>query len=190
MHRFRSFGPFQSGHHIMKPTASSQFACLLTALCLAGTAAAAAAAAGNGMPPGVKMRDQGTLAAIGDNLKLQKTVTGLGNGLGASLPQFAFTTIDERTVTCAVAAGCAIGMEAMAQMKPQGADWAICLYIDGLSVSCQYQGIQGSTTGYVVGNARGMGTVAQGNHTVTTQLYTEAATSTYAYFQTDYRIYK
>lgn len=158
---------------------------LLSALGVAGIASAA----GTGMPKGAKVRDVGAQATIGSSMKLLKTVTGVGNGLGAALTP-GFNTVDERSVSCTVAAGCAIGFEAMAQLKPQGSDWAICLLIDSVSVSCQYQGIQGSTSGYVVGNARGMGTVAQGTHTVTTQIYTESSTATYTYYQTDYRIYK
>ncbi|MBQ0959045.1 hypothetical protein KAK06_08735 [Ideonella sp. 4Y11] len=160
-------------------------AILLCALSAAGLAVAA----GNGAPKGVKARDVGTQAVVGSPVKLLKTVTGVGNGLGAALT-LGFNTVDERSVSCTVAAGCAIGFESMAQLKPQGSDWAICLLIDGNSVSCQYQGVQGSTTGYVVGNARGMGTVTQGTHTVTTQIYTESSTATYTYYQTDYRIYK
>jgi hypothetical protein len=160
-------------------------ALILGALGVAGLAAAA----GTGAPKGIKARELGAQAVVGSPVKLLKTVTGVGNGLGAALAT-GFNTIDERTVSCTVAAGCAIGFEAMAQLKPQGSDWAICLLIDGVSVSCQYQGIQGSTTGYVVGNARGMGTVAQGTHTVTTQIYTESSTAIYTYYQTDYRIYK
>lgn len=151
--------------------------------------ASVAAAAGTGAPKGAKVREVGAQAVIGGPLKLLKTVTGVGNGSDASLSN-GFNTIDERTISCTVAAGCAIGFETMAQIKPQGADWAICLFIDGNYLSCQYQGVQGSTSGYVVGNARGMGTVSQGNHTVTTQIYTESGTATYAYYQTDYRLYK
>lgn len=168
-----------STHRIVK---SALLVCALSA-------AGLAVAAGNGAPKGVKARDVGTQAVIGSPVKLLKTVTGVGNGNAAALTA-GFNTIDERTIACTVAAGCAIGFEAMAQIKPQGSDWAICLLIDGSSVSCQYQGVQGSTTGWVVGNARGMGTVTQGTHTVTTQVYTESSTAVYAYFQTDYRLYK
>lgn len=79
----------------------------------------------------------------------------------------------------------------MAQLEPQGGDWAICLKIDGVTASCQYQGVLGGPSGYVTGNARGVKTgVANGSHTVLTQLYVEGAGATYAYYQTDVRVYK
>lgn len=163
----------------------AQSVLITAALAVAGTALAT----GNGMPKGVKVRDVGVQATIGGSMKLLKTVTGTGNGNGTPLT-LGFNTVDERVINCTVAAGCAIGIESMGQIKPMGSDWAICLLIDGASVSCQYQGIQGSTSGWAVGNARGVGLVTQGNHTVTTQLYTEASTATYAFFSTDYRLYK
>lgn len=169
----------------MSTPAFFQSAIIAAALGVTG----AAMAAGNGMPNGVKVRDASAQTTIGANMKLLKTVTGTGNGSGSSLAM-GFNTVDERVINCAVAAGCAIGIESMGQIKPQGADWAICLLIDGSSVTCQYQGIQGSTSGWVVGNARGVGVVTAGNHTVTTQLYTESSTASYAYFSTDYRLYK
>lgn len=123
--------------------------------------------------------------------KLLATYIGSGNGNNAALPQFAFTTVDSATVNCKNTGGCTIGIETMAQLKPQGGDWAICLQVDGTNTSCQYQGHQGSTTGYVVGNARGVRTgVAFGNHSVATVLYVEGAGCTYAYYQSDYRVYK
>ena len=50
--------------------------------------------------------------------------------------------------------------------------------------------VQSGPSSFVVGNARGWGTVALGSHTVYTQIYTESTTATYSYFQTDTRIYK
>jgi hypothetical protein len=148
------------------------------------------AAQPNGMPPGARpSREMAPPQGIGPK-KLQKSWLAAGNGGGASLPQFAFTTVDTTTVSCTVT-NCTIGVETMAQIQPKGGDWAICLLVDGSSVSCQYQGLQGQTTGYAVGNARGVATgLAIGNHTVTTQLYAEGSGCVYAYYQTDSRVYK
>jgi hypothetical protein len=160
----------------------------LAATALASRVAAQAAGPA-GTPAGAK--SPGVQPQAVGPKKLLSTYIGSGNGNGASLPQFAYTTIDSATVNCKNTGGCTIGIETMAQIKPQGGDWAICLTVDGTNTSCQYQGIQGSTTGYVVGNARGVRTgVTFGNHAVTTQIYVEGAGAVYAYFQSDYRVYK
>lgn len=123
--------------------------------------------------------------------KLLNTWIQQGNGSNAPLTQFGFTTLETSTVNCNNAAGCTIGLESMAQLQPQGGDWAICLLVDGVSTSCQYQGSLAASSGYVVGNARGVRAgVASGSHTVTTQLYAEGAGATYTYYQTDIRVYK
>jgi hypothetical protein len=135
----------------------------------------------------------GAFAVTGPNTAevLSSTYDAVGNGLSTSLPQFAFTTVATNSVKCNHAHGCSIGIETTAQMQTGGADWAICLLVDGASVSCQYQGVQSGPSGFVVGNARGWASgVPQGFHTVETQLYTESASATYQYFQTDVRIYK
>lgn len=165
----------------------------LTLAAIAMVSLVAAYAAGPaGSPPGAGHANATEAAplVIGPK-KLINTYIGQGNGNNAALPQFAYTTIDTATVKCPNTAGCTIGIESMTQLKPQGGDWAICLRVDGVSVSCQYQGHQGSGSGYVVGNARGVKAgVTLGDHTVTTQLYAEGAGATYAAYQSDYRVYK
>ncbi|MFO1339467.1 MAG: hypothetical protein U1F53_14800 [Burkholderiaceae bacterium] len=169
----------------------------ITKIALTGAALAslvatvmAAPATPSGAPAGVRVSKQvAPPQGIGPK-KLKATYLAAGNGNGASLPQYAFTTVDSTTVSCSTA-NCTIGIETMAQMTPLGADWAICLVVDGAYASCQYQGIQGSTTGWAVGNARGMATgLAVGSHTVDTQVYTEASGAMYAYYQSDVRVYK
>jgi hypothetical protein len=160
---------------------------------LLSTAVAALAAGPVGSPKGAPSAHSGSIAGqSGPNTK--EKLTGVydasGNGFSTSLPQFAFTTIATSMVKCSNAAGCSIGIETMAQIQSAGADWAICLLIDGGSVSCQYQGVQAGPSSFVVGNARGWGTVALGTHQVDTQLYTESASATYQYFQTDTSVYK
>jgi len=153
---------------------------------------AAHAAGSDGMPPGISggKAPGAKPDAVGPE-KMIATYVKAGNGNNAALPQFAFTTIDSSVVNCKNTGGCSIGIETMAQLKPQGGDWAICLKVDGVTASCQYQGNLGGPSGYVVGNARGFKTgVAFGNHTVDTQLYVEGAGCTYAYYQSDIRVYK
>jgi len=152
----------------------------------------AAVAAGSGAPKGAPAAAQSAHNFSGPNTKekLIGTYDAVGNGLSTALPQFAFTTVASSVVKCSNAAGCSIGIEASNQIQTAGADWAICLLIDGASVSCQYQGVQAGPSSFVIGNARGWGTVASGTHTVDTQLYTESASATYQYFQTDVRVYK
>jgi len=162
----------------------------IVALSLLATTVAAVAA-GSGMPKGAPAGAQAnSVAGPNTKEKLIATYDASGNGLSASLPQFAFTTVASSVVKCTNSGGCSIGIEAMNQIQSAGADWAICLLIDGSSVSCQYQGVQAGPSSFVVGNARGWGTVAFGTHTVDTQLYTESASATYQYFQTDTRVYK
>ena len=160
-------------------------------------ASAAVAFAGTpGAPKGAPAQSPyaaGAFAVDGPNTaeSLSSTYDAVGNGVSTSLPQFGFTTIATNKVKCNHLQGCSIGIETMAQMHTGGADWAICLLIDGSSVSCQYQGVQSGPSSYVVGNARGWAAgVPNGFHTVETQLYTESSSATYQYFQTDVRIYK
>jgi len=155
---------------------------------LATTVAAFAAPAG---APKIASADRASAIAVAGPSTKQVPIasySSLGTGPGY-LPQFTFTTVATSKVNCPNAAGCSIGIEAMNQMHPGAADWAICLRIDGASVSCQYQGLQPKAA-YVVGNARGWGQVSQGTHVVETQLYTDGATAQAGYFQTDVRVYK
>ena len=164
------------------------------AITLAALCSALAHAASPGMPHGAPKAAPSAAvepATTSGPKKLLNTWIQQGNGSNAPLPQFAFTTLETSTVNCNNAAGCTIGLESMAQLQPQGGDWAICLLVDGVSTSCQYQGSLAASSGYVVGNARGVRAgVASGNHTVTTQLYAEGAGATYTYYQTDIRVYK
>ena len=156
-------------------------------------AAASMAFAGAGSPKGAAATSQSSRSADpGPNTKETGvgTYDAVGNGNSASLPQFAFTTVAGSTVKCPSAGGCSIGIEAMAQLQTGGADWAICLLVDGSTTSCQYQGVQSGPSSFVVGNARGWASgVSQGKHTVELQLYTESASATYQYFQMDSHVY-
>jgi hypothetical protein len=108
-----------------------------------------------------------------------------GNGMSASLPQYTFTTVADASVGCGKKS-CSILMEAMAELNTGGADWAICMVVDGVDYQCQYQGLQSGPSGFVSGNARGFAAnLGSGAHDVQMQLYTESATATYQYFQLD-----
>jgi hypothetical protein len=169
-----------------------------TLFCVTLLAASAAAMAGpagmmKGAPPAWVGAALPFADAAGPNTAelLSNNYDAMGNGAGSSLTQNSYTTIASNRVKCNHAHGCSIGIETMAQVQTAGADWGICLLVDGNAVSCQYQGVQSGPSSFVVGNARGWATgVTEGFHTVDTQLYTESASATYEYFQTDVRVYK
>jgi hypothetical protein len=166
----------------------------LAAVSLLATAVAASAAGLAGSPHGApaQAQAQDTSPLAGPNTKetLISTYDAVGNGNSASLPQNAFTTIAASNVKCTNTNGCSIGIESMVQIQSGGGDWAICLLIDGAQTSCQFQGVQSGPSSFVVGNARGWGTVAAGTHSVQTQVYVSGPSATYQYFQTDARVYK
>ncbi len=155
--------------------------------CLASTAFAA-----GGEPAGVgaaMASDVVKIEAAGVARKLINTYSATANGSGSALLASTFNLVDASVVNCTNAAGCHIGLEAMAQVAPAGGDWAICLYVDGLSVACPYQGVNGVGT-FVVGNYRGFsGLVSQGLHNVEMRVFPNVAASLYRW-NVDYRVYK
>jgi hypothetical protein len=172
---------------------STRFPAACASALAACVAAGAAWAGPAGSPPGSPAMHAGAL--VSPNASVKETLIGSydakGNGQTAPLPQYAYTTIATTTFKCTNSTGCSVVIESMDQIQPMGGDWAICLLVDGTSVSCQYQGVQGGPSSYVVGNARGWaGGLAQGTHTVTTQLYVEGAGAAYVYFQTDVSVFK
>jgi len=121
-------------------------------------------------------------------MKLKNEAYVTGNGESTALTQFSFTPIDSgTTLNCKKA--CTLAAEATAQMNTGGADWAICLVIDGADVECQYQGVQSGPSTFVVGNASGSTTGGIGHHTFQTQLYTESASATYQFFNMHYSVH-
>jgi hypothetical protein len=112
-----------------------------------------------------------------------------GNGLSTAFPQFAFTPIDAGSVlNCKKA--CTLSADVTAQMNTGGADWAICITVDGTDIECQYQGVQSGPSSFVTGNVSANASAAAGNHTVQTQLYTESASATYQYFAMHYAVHQ
>jgi hypothetical protein len=161
---------------------------------LASTAIAFAAP--SGAPQGAPAQSPygaSSFAVAGANTQelLSGTYIAEGNGNSTPLTQGGFTTIASSNVKCNHAHGCSFGIESMAQMQTGGGDWAICLMVDGAAVSCQFQGVQSGPSSFVVGNALGFASgIAQGFHTVDTMLYTQSASATYQYFQTNVNVYK
>ena len=138
------------------------------------------ALAGHGGSPLHSMKQQPAMS-----LKLKSEAFVTGNGLSTPLTQFAFTPIDSGTVlNCKKA--CIISAEVTAQIQSAGADWAICITVDGTDIECQYQGIQSGPSSFVVGNVTASSAQAAGSHTIQTQLYTESASATYQYFNMHY----
>jgi hypothetical protein len=143
---------------------------------------------GPGPAAGGTLASQG-LAAESVSTPLKLINTYVSNGAGGSLAAFTFNFVESRTVNCPNLGGCHIGQESMVQLTTTG-NWAICLSVDGIQTTCQYQGNLPDTGPYVVGNARGIsGTVRQGLHTVKTEVYTDVASSLIRW-QTDHRVYR
>ncbi len=155
--------------------------------CLATTAFAAGGepgGLGTAATDGVARTEAATVGR-----KLISTWSATANGSGSALLAGTFNLIDASTVNCSAAAGCHIGLEAMVQVAPAGGDWAICFYVDGVSVACPYQGVNGVGT-FVVGNYRGFsGLVGQGLHNVEMRVFSNNASSLYRW-NVDYRVYK
>jgi len=122
-------------------------------------------------------------------LKQKNEAFVTGNGESTSLPQFSFTPIDAGSVlNCKKA--CVISAEVTSQVATGGADWAICITVDGSDIECQYQGIQSGPSGFVTGNATANASASAGNHTVQTELYSESTTGTYQYYAMHYAVHQ
>jgi hypothetical protein len=164
---------------------------LLAAAAVASFSQAAVAAPG--VPPGARMMSAAEGAGSTESYterKVVKIYLNNGNGGGSALPAFVFTPIESGTVNCTNAAGCHVGQDSMVQLSPSGGNWAICLAVDGVYSTCQYQGNLPDIGTFVVGNAKGFsGAVSQGLHTVRTDVYVEAAGALYGW-ETDTRVYK
>jgi hypothetical protein len=168
---------------------------LLRASALAASAVAClttSAFAGGGEPHGVgaSMTERATRTeAAGPARKLLSTYSFTANAAGLALAAGTFTVIDTTVVNCTTAAGCRIGLDAMAQVAPAGGDWAICLYVDGVSAGCPFQGVNGVGS-FVVGNYNGFSdAVSNGLHTVEMKAFASNAANLYRW-TVNYRVYK
>jgi hypothetical protein len=152
------------------------------------TVAAPGAPAGAQMMPSAAEKAGGTESYV--ERKVVKIYLNSGNGAGSALNALTFNTIESGTVNCTNAAGCTVGQDSMVQLSPNGGNWAICLAVDGVYSSCQYQGHTPDVSSFVVGNAKGLsGKVSFGLHAVRTDVFVDLASSLYAW-QTDTRVYK
>jgi len=104
-----------------------------------------------------------------------------------------FNNLDAATtIKCNNTAGCTFSVGSMVQASlPAGTFWAICALVDGtyMTPGCPYQGTLPAAGSYVTGNARFNYAVAQGTHTVQSQVYVSAE-STLGGWQIDYMLYK
>lgn len=123
-------------------------------------------------------------------LKLKNEAFVQGNGFSTSLAQYQYTPIDSGT-TLKCTKVCTVSATASAQMQTGGADWAICIEVDGSCVESQYQGVQSGPSSYVVGNIETSDpSLAIGTHTVQTFLYTESTSATYQYYSMHYAVHQ
>ena len=163
-------------------------ACLLAATVFASmTQLAMAAGASPDMPAGKTMANTANQVLTHDPRKLVNTYISSGNG--GALSAGVFNPIESRTVNCNKIGGCVIEQDSMIQVSPGGGNWAICLSVNSTYTTCQFQGHLPDVGTYVIGNARGNVLVAQGIHTVQTDVYTANA-STLAAWQTDHRVFR
>src|ERR1700733_7701450 len=157
---------------------------IIVALAAIGLMSSAAHAGLSGSPLHSRVKHQPV-----QTLKTRNEAYVTGNGLSTALPQFAFTPIDAgTTLNCKKI--CTLTAEVSSQVNTGGADWAICIVIDGANVECQYQGVQSGPSSFVMGNASGSVGGAIGNHTFQTQLYSESASGTYQFFNIHYAIHQ
>jgi hypothetical protein len=162
-------------------------ACLLAATVIASmTQLAMAAGASPDLPAGKTMATSPIGVLTHDPRKLVNTY--ISNGNGGALAAGTFNFVESRTVNCNKAVGCVIEQDSMVQLNPGGGNWAICLSVNSAYTTCQFQGHLPHVGSFVVGNARGNVLVAQGIHTVQTDVFTSNA-STLAAWQTDHRIF-
>jgi hypothetical protein len=165
---------------------------LLAAAVIASFSQAAVAAPG--VPPGARMKPAASEEAGGTESYTERKVVKIylnnGNGFGSALNAFTFNTIESGTVNCTNGAGCTVGQDSMVQLSPNGGNWAICLAVDGVYSSCQYQGNLPDVSSFVVGNAKGFSAkVPFGLHAVRTDVFVDAASTLHGW-QTDTRVYK
>jgi hypothetical protein len=128
--------------------------------------------------------------AIGTSHKLQKTYfdtdstsTPLSvgsNDIGTVL-----------TVNCANTAGCTIAGNMNAQLAAAATEnaAAICLVVDGSSVSCPFNAIIRPGSGFQVMNYQTFTPVALGNHTVQMRVFTSVATNLFRWNK-EFKLYK
>lgn len=160
-------------------------------LTLAAAAAAIAFAAhATGEPPGIKARANVSPQAISTSHKLQKTFFDTDSS-AMSLVSGMNTVGTQLTVNCANTAGCTIAGNLNAQLAATATEnsAAICLVVDGSSVSCPFNAIIRGGGGFQLMNYQTFTNVALGNHTVDMWVYTSQATTLYRWNK-EIKLYK
>lgn len=160
---------------------------------LAAAAALSLGAQAKGEPPGLK----GNLAqaqpqAISTSHKLQKTYFDTFNESGLPLAAGSFTTVGTQlTVNCANAAGCTIAINGNAQLAAGASEntAALCLQIDGASISCPFNTIIRAGSGFQIMNYQTFASVALGNHTVDMAVFSSTASALYRWNK-EVKLYK
>lgn len=95
------------------------------------------------------------------------------------------------TVNCANTAGCTIAGNMNAQLAAVGVEntAAICLMVDGASVSCPFNAIIRAGSGFQVMNYQTFTSVPLGNHTVQMRIFTTQATTLHRWNK-EFKLYK
>lgn len=148
------------------------------------------AQAGGADAAGGKSKQQSSPEAISTSHKLLKTyfdtdstTTALAvgmNDVGTVL-----------TVNCGNADGCTIAGSMNAQLAAAASEnaAAICLVVDGTSVSCPFNSIIRAGSGFQVMNYQTFTSVTPGNHTVTMRVFTSVATNLHRWNK-EFKLYK
>ncbi len=169
----------------------SRFIRLAAAVAAVSFLAATAHAAG-GEPPGIKGGSKVSGQAISTSHKLQKTYFDTNNESGLALGAGTFTTVGTQlTVNCANTAGCTIAGNLNAQLGAGASEnnAALCLVIDGSSISCPFNTIIRAGGGFQVMHYQTFASVPLGNHTVDMQVYSSTASTLYRWNK-EIKLYK
>ena len=160
------------------------------ALAAAGAFVSFGALAAGGEPAGLKSHQAYKAEAIGTSHKLLKTYFDTDS---TSTP-LAVGNNDIGTVlnvNCGNAGGCTIAGNMNAQLAAAATEnaAAICLLVDGTSVSCPFNAIIRPGSGFQVMNYQTFTSVSPGNHTVQMRVFTSVATNLFRWNK-EFKLYK
>ncbi|HJV68360.1 hypothetical protein [Ideonella sp.] len=158
---------------------------------VAAVAVSASALAG-GEPPGLEAAGKVSPMAISTSHKLLKSFFDTANEGGKPLGAGSFTTVGSQlTLNCANTAGCTIAGNFSAQLGAGASEnnAAVCVVVDGASVSCPFNSIIRPGGGFQVMNYQTFTSVALGNHTVDMQVFSSTA-STLFRWNKEIKLYK
>lgn len=160
---------------------------------LAVAAALSLGAQAKGEPPGLKGNQaQAAPQAISTAHKLLKSYFDTNNEVGLPLGAGTFTTVGTQlTVNCANTAGCTIAGNLNAQLSGGASEnnAAVCLVIDGGSISCPFNTIIRAGGGFQVMTYQTFAFVPLGNHTVDMTVFSSTASALYRWNK-EIKLYK